>query len=385
MRILDRERYWAFLKAYCICFLALVGLYIVLDAFENLDEFAQVTDGTLELLQHMGWYYLIRMSRFYDQLCGVISLMAAIFTVTWMQKNNELVAMLAAGISTQRIIRPVLVCSVMVGGLAVANQELIIPPFGEELQKPPDDDGKQVIQGHNCFDINDIQLHGMRGYRDTKTVEQFSASLPVSRFGTLINLEAKEARYFAPNDMSAPYRGGWLLRQTKKSPIDVEPDGTLLIKLTPEDVKEFPPPRNAAELVAGDAYFLRTNVSFSTLTRNKQWYYFASTRDLIRTLNEPIGATERIEIAVFLHTRTLRPLLAWTLMVLSLPLVLSGDGRNMFINLGLSLATSAVFYGVAFMVQYLGMSRVITPIQAAWIPLFGFAAVAVFRWDRIRT
>ena len=48
------------------------------------------------------------MSQFYDRLCGVIGMMAAIFTVTWMQKNNELLAMLAAGISTQRVIRPVL-------------------------------------------------------------------------------------------------------------------------------------------------------------------------------------------------------------------------------------------------------------------------------------
>ena len=33
MRILDRERYWSFLKAYFICFVALVGLYVVIDAF----------------------------------------------------------------------------------------------------------------------------------------------------------------------------------------------------------------------------------------------------------------------------------------------------------------------------------------------------------------
>ena len=38
MRILDRQRYWAFLKAYVICFTSLVGLYIVIDAFSNFDE-----------------------------------------------------------------------------------------------------------------------------------------------------------------------------------------------------------------------------------------------------------------------------------------------------------------------------------------------------------
>src|SRR4051812_7239568 len=101
MRILDRERYWAFLKAYLICFTALIGLYIVIDAFSNIDEFSEVASGGA-LLRHIGRYYLVRMSAYYNQLCGIISMMAAIFTVTWMQKNNELIAMLAAGVSTQR-------------------------------------------------------------------------------------------------------------------------------------------------------------------------------------------------------------------------------------------------------------------------------------------
>ena len=38
MQILDRQRYWSYIKAYVICYFSLVGLYIVIDAFSNLDE-----------------------------------------------------------------------------------------------------------------------------------------------------------------------------------------------------------------------------------------------------------------------------------------------------------------------------------------------------------
>ena len=99
MRILDRERYWAYIKAYLICFTALVGLYIVIDAFSNFDEFTKRTSGVTEIAQIMGRFYLVHMTEMYDRLCGVIGMMAAIFTVTWMQRDNELLAMLAAGIS----------------------------------------------------------------------------------------------------------------------------------------------------------------------------------------------------------------------------------------------------------------------------------------------
>ncbi len=104
MRILDRQRYWAFLKAYVICYVSLVGLYIVIDAFSNLDEFAKRAEGVVEMLMVMGRFYLIHQSLFFDQLSGVIGMMAAVFTVTFMQRNNEQLAMLAAGISTQRAI-----------------------------------------------------------------------------------------------------------------------------------------------------------------------------------------------------------------------------------------------------------------------------------------
>ena len=100
-----------------ICYVSLVGLYIVIDAFSNLDEFTKRAEGVVEMLQVMGRFYLIHQSLFFDQLSGVIGMMAAIFTVTWMQRNNEQLAMLAAGISTHRAIRPVLVSSLVVGGI----------------------------------------------------------------------------------------------------------------------------------------------------------------------------------------------------------------------------------------------------------------------------
>ena len=70
---------------------------------------------------------------------------------------------------------------------------------------------------------------------------------------------------------------------------------------------------------------------------------------------------------------------------LVLPLVLGGYGRNMFINLGFSLGTSAAFYVVGFMTQYLGSNGDISPEFSAWAPLFLFGTIAVARWDTIRT
>jgi lipopolysaccharide export system permease protein len=387
MRILDRERYKAYFKAYAVCFTALVGLYIVIDAFSNFDEFSKRAEGVVETFTIMGRFYLIHMTQFYDRLCGVIGMMAAIFTVTWMQKNNELLAMLAAGVSTHRIIRPVWISALLVSGLAVVNQELIMPPLGEELQKPHDDDGLRKVNVTSCYDSQGIMIHGREADRNAKTIMPFNATLPVSIFGALLELEAKQGRYIPETAVRCPLRGGWLLRGARiNPPIDEEllkPGRSILTRL--DSTHGFPPPVGDHLDLGGDTLFLASDLQFSSVTRTRQWFAYAPTSDLLRELYDPVNAPEKQAIAVCLHGRILRPLMSLNLLFLSLPLVLSGYGRNMFINLGLSLGTSALFYGIGFMCRYLGDNGHISPELAAWAPLIGFGSLAAARWGNIRT
>lgn len=400
--ILDRQRYWAFFKAYLICFGSLVGLYIVIDAFSNVDEFAKVEDKFSGVLRVMGRYYLLRIPAFYDRLCGVITMMAAIFTVTWMQKNNELIAMMAAGLSAQRVVRPVIISAALVSTIAVLNQELIIPRISQELQETPDDDGKRGLKIFSRRDLNEIVVGGTFAFRAEQVVEPFNAVFPPWRYGTLLRLDAKEARYIPDTAMRSPLRGGWLIRGATASPSAVPADGEVLVKVGTEPLgglvtagadsvvnaalqAALPPPRNDTAKLDGDSFFLRSNLSFTTMTRSKQWYQFAGTPDLIRALKDTSNEGEWPEISVFVHSRNVRPLLSVTLLCLSLPFVLGGDSKNMFVNLGRALATSAIFYLCLFVCGYLGNNDVLTPAMAAWAPLFGFASLAALRWDSIRT
>jgi lipopolysaccharide export system permease protein len=385
MRILDRERYWAFFKAYVICFIALVGLYVVIDAFSNVDEFAKRASG-IELFKIMGRFYLVHMSLFYDRLCGVIGMMAAIFTVTWMQRNNELLAMLAAGISTQRVIRPVWVSTIIVSLLAMANQELIMPPYAEELRKSHDDDGTRMITVSSRYDAESILIHGNSADRASNTIFPCDVTIPVPVYGMIYELSAEQAQYIPADHPRAPLKGGWLLRSATLNPPAKEGelgDGPLKLVKDPDG---FPPPFKGAGFAGRETYFLESGLTFKAVARGRDWYQYATTPELIRSLSDPSNhSSEKLDIGVFLHSRLLRPLASLSLMMLSLPLVLGGYGRNMFINLGLSLGTSAVFYGASFLSQYLGSHAVIAAEMAAWAPLIVFGTLAVARWDTIRT
>ena len=389
MRILDRQRYWSFVKAYFICFFALVGLYVVIDSFSNIDEFSEWSFTTYALVYNMSRYYLIKMSLIYDQICGIITMMAAIFTVTWMQRNNELLAMLAAGISTQRVIRPVLVSAVAISSLAIINQELIMPRLAEELQRPPDDDGFVPKKVYPRQDSAEVFIQGFVADRSNRSVSHIAVTIPVRVAGELIEVASPEAIYIPPDDPDCPKRGGWVLWGARF--LTAPPDGSLedlthgvLTEIT--DRSPYPRPKDKlAGRPNASVFFLKTGLSFTSLTRSPQWFHFATTKDLILALSDPSNLGERGDISIFLHSRIIRPLAAFNLMLLSLPLVLGGAGRNMFVNLGMSLGTSGLFYSVTFISQYLGGHEIYSAEMSAWAPLILFGTLAVLRWDKIRT
>ncbi len=441
---LDRQRYWAFLKAYLICYVSLVGLYIVIDAFSNLDEFTKRADGAAETFQIMSRFYLVHQSEFFDRLCGVIGMMAAIFTVTWMQRNNEHLAMLAAGISTHRAIVPVLVSSVIVSLIAVANQEVVMPYLGEELARRHDDDGMQRVNLVSTrYDAQGIMMHGKSADRASRTIMKFYVTIPLRVFGRIREIDGEQACYIPPNHPTAPMKGGWLIREARiDPPLDDESlqnGGGILTRL--DDDEGFPPavvrsdkddksdgpdgelpnapiasvlnPHSEIAYLSSisvlpipvdlglwrarvlldrkldfgrGTYFLKSGLTFQALTRKSNWYQFATTPDLLQSLTDPsMEGTQALEVAVFLHSRLLRPVLSMALLFMSLPLVLGGYGRNMFINLGFALGNSAIFYGTLIFTQYLGSFEIMSPPLTAWAPLMGFGMIATIRWGQIRT
>jgi len=388
MRILDRQRYWAFIKAYFTCYISLVGLWVVIDAFSNVDEFMKRAEGA-ELLRVMGQYYLVHQAQYFDMLGGVISMMAAIFTVTWMQRNNEHLAMLAAGVSTHRAIRPVLASSIVVSLLAVGNQEIIIPRYAEEIQRSHDDDGTRKVPVSSRYDSHMVMIHGSDADRRSRTIiNRFNCTLPPEVFGAMHEIDGRQATYIPPDDPHAPMRGGWLIRGATITP-QVDPEhleegSSILTRVT--DPTGFPRPWGDQMPLPGDTYFLKSSLTFKAMTRKPSWYQYASLPELLDGLSDPASeGSERGEISMGIHTRLMRPVLAITLMFMSLPLVLGGYGRNMFINLGFALGNSALFYSAVLLCQYLGGNALLAPAMGAWLPLFIFAMLATWRWDRIRT
>ena len=106
MKILDKYVAKNFITGYVIALLVLIGLRIVIDLFVNIDEFAEQT-GFWSVLGDIFCYYGAQSTLYFRDFAGMITVVAAVFSLAKMTRNNELTAVMASGVSLKRVITPI--------------------------------------------------------------------------------------------------------------------------------------------------------------------------------------------------------------------------------------------------------------------------------------
>jgi lipopolysaccharide export system permease protein len=364
---LDRMMIRAYVKAYLVCLVSLIGLFIVLDLFTNLDDFAQQRLGFWNTMKIIGVYYANMTPRIFDRLCEAIVLLAAMFTVAMTQRNNELLPLLSAGVSTRRVVTPVLFAACGMLGLTMANQELVLPNIDTSLvENRADPNGEKQIDVKGVYDQNGILISGKSAQRRNQTVEKFFCVMdPKLGHDSLSQLMAETAQYVPPV-ADEPHSGGWLLTHT--TPAELE-------NWTRTDILE--------PLESG-RYFLRTDVDFQTAIRSKNWYVYMTTWQLIFEMDRP-GNLQQIGLAVVFHQRLTRPILGILLVFMGLGTILRDQTRNIFISAGLCLVICALFFGAILTCQYMGNNQLVSAALSAWLPVLAFGPLAFVMFDAVHT
>jgi len=374
--IIDRYLLRQFIQVLLICFFSLTGLYIVIDAFGHVDHFVDYADKHGGLLQTIGSYYAYRCLAVFDRMSGVLALVAAMFTVTWIQRHQEMTALMAAGIPRMRVLRPVILAAIGVSLVAAAERELLIPNIRHHLATDSKNlGGEQQADLQSRFDSQtDILMGGSRVVFVDQKILKPNFVLPPGLDVYGKQLAAAEAHYLpARNGMPSGY-----LFDGVTTPKALLSESSLTLDGQPVVVT----PRDAAWLKPNQV-FVVSGVSFEFLSAGSTWRDYASTRELIQELRSPstdLGADVRVAI----HGRFLQPLLDTTLLFLGLPLVVSRGNRNPFFAVGLGMGVVTTFMLVVLGCQSLGASGWLQPTLAAWLPLMAFAPLAVAMSEPLR-
>jgi lipopolysaccharide export system permease protein len=365
MKLLDKYIAKNFLISYAIVFCVMIGLRIVIDLFLSLDEFTEQTDlGTLEIVKNILSFYSLHSTLYFRDFAGMITVFAAVFSLYKMVQTNELVAVMASGISLKRVIGPIVILALMLTGLFVIDQELIIPPLSDKLVRSQDDipgqesynvwfiiDGKGSLISSPKFDVKTSTLHN-----PTIIVR---SKIPESPIWRVIGKISAERAVDINNT------GNWILingRFIEKDPGKVaQPRPSYTSDITPKDIP------------------VRLKSRHLSLLSSTQLAVLAAQRTKIK---------DRAQLYSQMHFRITEPIVNIAMLMVCLPILVCRDPKSMKSAIVISFGVTTACFITTFVCKMLATEVFfdhVMPELWAWLPVVIFLPIAFIELDSMKT
>ncbi len=129
MMILKKYVLFLFLKIYLLTATGLVGIFLIVDFFERVDEFMAKNAPLIDLVS----YYVYKVPFVANYMAPQAVLLATVITLASLARNNELTAMKACGISITGITFPIIAASTFIALMVLVNSEFIAPITNQKM------------------------------------------------------------------------------------------------------------------------------------------------------------------------------------------------------------------------------------------------------------
>ena len=376
MTILDRYLLFLFLRTFLVCFLSFTGLYVVIHLFSNLDELSALSTESSwgELMLS---FYGPRIAEMFGKTAPVLALVAGIFSISMLQKNRELTAIEAGGITKQRALRSIIFAGLFIVGLTVANRELLIPKYKDRLVRTPQnwhDRGKVAMNPREDLRTG-MKFRGKEFLVGKKRILEANVQLPLAISTSVPRIAAKTATLVPANEV---HPAGVLFNGVTL-PVVMATTDSIVFEQQPliYSPKDFP-------WLEDDQCFIAVKMSADEIAFGKKMAQYRPTSEMIAALKQPkrqFGQSEEVSV----HARLLRPFLDITLLLLGLPMIVSNSERNIFVSAGLGFLIVGSVFLVDAACQGLGGYRLLEPAAlAAWLPLIVFVPLAVVSMRKLK-
>lgn len=123
MTLVDGYVFRLFLRVLLWSILAFMAIFLLVDLFDHLDNFLDDEASTVSILK----YYMYQLPTVLDLVFPVSMLLASLFTLGLLSKNNEYTAILGSGLSLARATRTVLAFALVMSALDLVFRESIVP------------------------------------------------------------------------------------------------------------------------------------------------------------------------------------------------------------------------------------------------------------------
>ncbi len=385
LTIFDRYVARSYLFSLAVFYGTLVGLYLVIDVSGHIAVLFHAS-GFWGLAPLVVKVYLPRIPLILHELTPFVALLAAMFTVSKMQRDNELLCLTLSGVSIFRVLRPLFVVAVALCLLYVGNREWVIPNLLEHLVQ-----GEDVLESRNPDEVDQFEYRDAQG--NDFSIRKYHV-FAKKMLGVIITTYYQDEetperhvpsrRVFASEGhwrRDADGREGWLLSRGKVTfyqrdrtrapglPFQFGEDEKGLRILQPGESLE-----SDAEFVSG----LRPH---QIRTRGEEMQYYGTGKLAEMRQDFPT----RAGLAASYHRRFASPVAVIVLLMLGLPFALSGYGSSAFRSIGMGVFLCFVYYVADALCLSMGVGGTLPPAAAAWLPVLVFGPLGLYLLDSVPT
>jgi lipopolysaccharide export system permease protein len=366
MRIIDRHLLRTLFVPLLCCLLAFTMLFVLWDLFDHLAKFLEAKTPISQIATYYGLLILPTL----EFLTPASLLLATLYAMWQLTRNNELTAMRASGVGFGRIMVPFLIVGFLFSLASILIKETVTPTA---LKWTAEFKERRYQKVENT-DITDLAFYNSANRR-MWMIDRMAANNPSQIIGVKLTEEREDGTRI--RDLIAD-KAEWL-------------DGTwwfydLKIQVyTDQDIPDRQPvPVSPGEDTIKELPYL-TETPHLFLSQATPWPYL-TTIEMVRylrnhrTLSSKVVAQKTYDI----HSRLALPWACLIITLFGIPAGATTGRQNVLTGILIALGFFFGYYALMQVGLFLGKTSILEPWLGAWLSNIVFTAAAILMIARMR-
>ena len=360
MKLVDRYIGREFLKIFGLAMSIFLGLYVIIDLFDNIDRFIEAGVSA----DMVGRYYLFMIPYIALQVLPVAVLFASLLSLGNLNRFNELVAFKMAGLNPYRLASSIFFLSALFVLIALLANEYFIPSANQKAfnikrtqvqHLPPygvtkENDIWYRVKGNRIINVSLVDLEKQKLYK--LVIFEFDRSNKLTR-----RWDAQEARWTG---------SGWILRSGYLRTFE---EGMLA------NVEQFTEMATEVNI---------TPLELARAEREPEEMNFRELKAYIKKLSASGIRTTAYKVDLQTKLSITFTSLVMSLFGASFALRSGSRSKSLLLGAGVSLLVGLGYWIVLALGISLGHSGKLPPFLAAWAGNLLFGAGGLFLLSRVR-
>lgn len=361
MKIMDRYILNEFAKALVYCLTAFIFLYIIVDLFNYIDEMIRNRAAINTILL----YYATFVPTIFVQIAPMAALLATMYTLSNLKKNNELTAIRISGVSLMRILRPLLFAGALLSLSVFIINDRIVPelmPISSQIRE----ERIREIGKENKSVINNIAIFA----KDNRIIYARSFDIKKNQLDDIIIHQNDENQNLVMK-LSAQKGywedGKWVFENGTTYRLD---ETGYIIGIPTSfrkkimEIKERPK-------------------DFAQRGLNPEFMNYRQLKTYIKRFSIQ-GSTTTRKLLVDLYYKTSLPIVSLVIIFIASPFALMAQRGGLLIGIGISILLGLLFYGIWAICLALGKGGILPPFLSAWLVNILFLIAGLYFMKKCR-